>query len=1013
MPPHGRRRVSSLTAVVALFFLFTYTASAASAVLGIDLGTEYIKAALVKPGIPLEIVLTKDSKRKESAAVAFKSSRSNKDTTSFPERIYGGDALAIAARFPGDVYPNLKPLLGLHHSVEDVTTSYKERYPGLRAVQWEERGTIGFLSPSFDDNDEPFLVEELLAMELKNIRGNAVALAGKGSSIKDAVITIPPFYTAEEKAAVTLAAELAGLRVLALISDGLSIGLNYATSRTFQSINDGGKPEVHLVYDMGAGSATATVLKFQGRTVKDIGKYNKTIQEVQVLGTGWDRSLGGDALNQIIVDDMVTKFVEQPMVKTLGGDVGQIKKHGRTMAKLWKESERLRQMLSANTETSASFEGLWNEDVNFKYKLTRSEFEELSSAYSSRVELPLKRALASAKLGLNDIESVILHGGAVRTPFVSKQLEVVVGIADKLRTNVNSDEAAVFGAAFKAAGISPSFRVKDIRTSDSAGYAMGLQWTAEGKDRQQKLFVPGSLVSVEKQVPFKITEDFTFSFYEEVPSASGELTDRLVSTITTRNMTASVDQLIDKFGCIKTDISTVFAIRLSPIDGLPEVVRGTVSCETTAQKGGVVDGVKDFFGFGSKKGDQEPLKEENADTEATSASSEQATPNSSPKESKSSASSTADEAKSTEKAKETKKRTETIFVGFSTEPAGLAPPSLEHMQRIKDRLLAFDSSDRSRLKREETLNTLEAFTYKARDLLDDEGFITASTEKERTTIEEQFKSASEWLYGEGAEATREALKERLDGLHGLVDPVQKRKQEASSRPASVKALQESLNQTRAMVSVIKQQREAQSVAEEASSSAAAADAASTSQTTEAPSSTDDVFAGLDDELTTSSSTSSSTAPPSPPLFMYSEEDLKEVTDAQDGVQAWLDKKLAAQEKLSPTDDPVVLSSELSAKSKELNDMVMKLLTKQMNIPPKAKSKAKTKVKSAKTKSSKKGKPSISPDDILNEMPDASKITDEQISEAIAQQKSKASESTGKAKATEKSGPKEKVTHGEL
>ena len=1011
MPPHGRRRLSPLTAIVALFFLFSYTASAASAVLGIDLGTEYIKAALVKPGIPLEIVLTKDSKRKESAAVAFKSSRSKKDTTSFPERIYGGDALAIAPRFPGDVYPNLKPLLGLQYKGSDVVTNYQERYPGLRPVEWKERGTVGFQSPSFNDGDEPFLVEELLAMELKNIRGNAVALAGKGSSIRDAVITIPAFYTAEEKRAVALAAELAGLRLLAMISDGLSVGLNYATSRTFPSINDGGKPEIHLVYDMGAGSATATVLKFQGRTVKDVGKYNKTIQEVQVLGAGWDKSLGGDALNGLIVDDMITKFTDTPKFKALESNTQQVRGHGRTMAKLWKEAERLRQVLSANTETSSSFEGLFHEDVNFKYKLTRAEFEKLTSAHANRVETPLKQALASAKVSLADIESVILHGGVVRTPFVQRQLEAAVGSPDKLRTNVNSDEAAVFGAAFKAAGISPSFRVKDIRTSDSAVYAVSLKWTNEDKERQQKLFVPTSQIGAEKQVPLKVTEDFTFGLFEQAPSATGYLIDRPVLNVQTKNMTASVERLVEKFGCVKGDISTSFAIRLSPIDGLPEVVKGSVSCETTAQKGGVVDGVKDFFGFGSKKGDQEPLKADKDNDDVKSATSEETVAASSPKESKISSTSTAEDAKASEKPKETKKRIETIHIDFSAEAVGLPPPSPEHMQRITDRLGAFDSSDRSRLKREETLNTLEAFTYKARDLLDDEDFIAASTDKERNQIEEQFRSASEWLYGDGADATREALKERLDGLHGLVDPVQKRKQEASSRPAAVKALQEALNQTKAMVSVVRQQREAQSVAEEASSSAAAADAESASQTTIAPSSTDDGFGDLDDEPISSSTTT--TAAPSPPsMLMYSEEDLKEVTDSQDSVQAWLDEKLAEQGKLGPTDDPVMLSTELAAKSKDLNDMVMKLLTKSMKVPPK--SKPKPKVKTAKTKSGKKGKPSISPDDILNEMPDASKITDEQISEAIAQQKSKASESKGKAEATGKENKQgDNIPHGEL
>lgn len=1004
MPPHGKRRFSHLTTIISLLFLFATSASAASAVLGIDLGTEYIKAALVKPGIPLEIVLTKDSKRKEAASIAFKPSNSRVSASEgnvFPERIYGADALALSARFPSDVYPNLKPLLGLQFKDSEVVARYSGRHPGLRLVEGKDRGTIGFQSESFDTGAEPFLVEELLAMGLKNIRGNAAALAGKGSSIQDAVITVPSFYTAEERRAVILAADLAGLRVLALISDGLSVGLNYATSRTFPTINEGGKPEFHLVYDMGAGSTTATILRFQGKTVKDVGKFNKTVQEVQILGTGWDRTLGGDALNEIVMEDMIQKFLATGRMKTIGVDSKHIKEHGRTMAKLWKEAERIRQVLSANTETSSSFEGLFYEDVIFKYKLSRIEFESLASGYAMRVQSPITAALESAKLTLLDIESVILHGGAVRTPFVQKQLEEAIKSADKIRTNVNSDEAAVFGAAFKAAGISPSFRVKDIRTGDIAGYAFGLTWTSDGKERQQKLFVPTSQTGAEKQVSLKVTNDLSFTLYEQIPATTGLIEFPIVK-IQTLNLTSSVQQLTDKFGCMVADIKTQFTIRLSPTDGLPELVRGSVSCEAVEKKGGVVDGVKDFLGFGSKKSDQEPLNDDaNAKSSTTTFDGESSTI-SSPKESKTSdlgANKVADE-----KSKDVKPKTQTIYLDFLANPEGFPSLSTEKLQQIKDRLTAFDTSDRSRMKREETLNTLEAFTYKARDLIEDEGFILASTEKERTEIEEQFKSASEWLYGDGADASRENLKARLDHLRGLVDPVQMRKDESAKRPKEVKALQEALEQTKAMVSLISQNREAQSIADEIASSTSATDSSTdsttNSETTEPPSSsiTDD-FADLDDDsATTSSTTSSEPLPPPPPMPSYSADDLALLTEKQESVQKWLETKLAEQEKLSPTDDPAFLSSDLAAKSKELNQVVMKLLQRQMKMPARPKSsssrvkKSVTKTVTPKTSATESAEKvedtAASMDDIFKQMPGLDKVTQEEIAAAVKAQQTK-------------------------
>ena len=1023
MPLPGRRRLGSLTIIISVLFVFTSTAAAASAVLGIDVGTEYIKAALVKPGIPLEIVLSRDSKRKETAAVAFKPLRTRVNTTesdSYPERVYGSDAVALSARFPSDVYPNLKPLLGLK-LVDDLVADYKATYSGLQMVESGETGTIGFKSDCFVTGEAPWLIEELLAMELKNVKGNAEKMAGKGSRISDTVITIPPFYTAEERRAITMAAELAGLRVLSLISDGLSVGLNYATSRTFPAVNEGGKPEIHMVYDMGAGSTSATVLRFQGRNVKDVGKYNKTIQEVQVLGTGWDKTMGGDALNRVILDDMIEKIVSTTHMKNLNLLPEHIRSHGRTMAKLWKDAERIRQVLSANTETSTSFEGLYYEDFTFKYKLSRNEFEGLSSAYLSRVQMPIEEALKSAKLSLADLESIILHGGAVRTPFVQKQMEAFVKGSEKIRTNVNADEAAVFGAAFKAAAMSPSFRVKEIRAADNAVYPFSVAWTLDGKDRHQKLFIPTSQVGTEKQIPVKATEDFALSLTQQVSLDAPEF---LVSTIKTSNLTDSVKSLTGKYGCELNEISTKFAVRLSPTDGLPEIVGGFVSCEvldTGTRKGGVVEGVKDLFGFGSKKEDQEPLKEENdADSSISTSTTDSQASKTSSNTQRTTPDSAIEEAKIDEKSQELKKRTETIHLGLSSELNGALKVNPVGLDALRRRLDTFDKSDRSRVLREETLNNLEGYTYKIRDILEDDGIVAVSTESLRDSIETKSNEASMWLYGDGAEASRESLRARLDELRGLVEPIQRRKEEAAKRPDEIQKLKDALAQADTMVNVVKQQRETQLKAE--SESASKASESSKSQSIETPATVADEFAELDDDPAT---TSPSSNEPAPTMLtpIYSDEDLSAIADKQSAVQKWLDEKLVEQEKLTPIDDPIILSSDLSARSQEINDAVMNLLTKQMRVPPKPKPKKAKTTKSTKTtsitaegtgsKNAESGempKATTEPVGVPgDEGEDLHQVTQEEIDEAVAEQKSEAEKikKSPKPKATGKGKNKKK------
>lgn len=973
MSPPGRRKGPSCLYLLPLFvlLLFSTPALAASAVLGIDLGTEYLKAALVKPGTPLEIVLTKDSKRKEAATVAFKPSRAQAtDPEAFPERLFGGDAVALAARFPEDVYPNLKSFLGVPAD-DAIAKQYSSRHPGpllesfSRSGEAKGRGTAAFKSKVFGNEQEPFMVEELLAMEFQNLKANAESTMPKGSVVTDAVITFPAFYTAEEKRAVELAADLAGLRLLGLISDGLAVGLNYATGRTFDSVSEGAKPEYHLVYDMGAGSTTATVLKFQGRTVKDGAKRNKTVQEVQVLGTGWDSTLGGDMLNQLIVEDMITKFLERPKIKQFGLEQIHVKRHAKTMARLWKDAERIRQVLSANSQTSASFEGLYYEDVSFSYKLSRAEFEELVGEHTSRVSTPLVAALDSAGVTLGELESIILHGGAVRTPFVQKQLEVVAGGSSKIKTNVNADEAAVLGAAFKAAGLSSSFRVKEIRAGDTPGFAVGLKWTADGKERQQKLFTPASQVGVAKQVPIKLLEDFKLQFTQAV----GE-TDVPVTEVQMTNLTASVAQLKDKYGCAAANVSTVFTIRLSPVDGLPEISAGSVSCEAEGVKeGDFMGNVKGLFGFGSKKaGDQAPLNGDAEDDFSEDTSTVTPLPLDDPTSSGSTTSSTSSPSgtstKSAAKAVTPTPTTISIPLAFTTTPLGLNRSPTSQLPRIRARLAAFAASDRTLALRSEALNTLEAFTYRARDYLSDNSFVAVSSDKEREQLEQKLDAASEWLYGAGVDAKLKDFQDKLKELKAIVDPVLARKEEASKRDGAVRGVKDQLEQ---MASVIKMVESSISkAAEDAASAASSAISAGVESASlvvesavESATGTSENGDDLDDDPYSTSSTSSSVkarpsaspeAPFTPPA--YTTEDLTPLQKSYDSVKAWLDEKLALQEKLTPYDDPAVLVKELELRAKQLQTDATNLIMKNIRGMPGGGANGGKKPKSSSAKKSK-------------------------------------------------------------
>ncbi|KAJ6441806.1 Hsp70 family chaperone [Purpureocillium lavendulum] len=1004
------RRPSPLMVLLGAVFFLSANVFAAGAVLGVDLGTEYIKAALVKPGIPLEIVLTKDSRRKETSAVAFKPSNSPPKDGQFPERLYGADAMAIAARFPGEVYPNLKTLLGL--PVDDAAVKeYAARHPALQ-LQAHSRGSAAFKSNTLTAKEDAWLVEELLAMELQSVQKNAENAAGDGSSVRSIVLTVPTFYTTEEKRAVQTAAELAGLKVLSLVSDGLAVGLNYATSRQFPNINEGAKPEYHMVFDMGAGSTSATVMRFQSRNVKDIGKFNKTVQEVQVLGSGWDRTLGGDSLNYLIMDDMIAQFVESKGAKKASVTVAAVKSHGRAMAKLAKEAERVRQVLSANQNTHASFEGLYD-DVDFKYKLERADFEKMAEDYSERLAAAINNAIKMSGLEIADLTSVILHGGATRTPFVQKALEKLVGSSEKLRSNVNADEAAVFGAGFRAAELSPSFRVKEIRITEGPMYPAGLKWTAStGKVQRQRLWTASSpMGGPAKEMTFSEKTDFGITFWQQVGQE-----DRETKSLTTKNLTATVAAMKEKYPtCVETEIAFKVGVKLSPENGEVQVVRAAIECEAeVSEKDGFVGGVKNLFGFGKK--DQKPLKEEgdkaSEGSEETLKGEAESSAASSAAESTETATPPGTEAKAGEASDEAKPEVKTkqivsIPVDFVLEKTGVPVLTKAELTKSKDRLKSFAASDKARVQREEALNQLEGFTYKVRDLLEGETFIAMSTEKERTKLAEKASETSDWLYEDGVEATKEVLKAKLKVLQDIVEPIQNRVEEAAKRPELVSSLKSALNQTTHWLNDVRKQ------IADYEEKVASASAASASSTTSAPaeSATGD-FDGLEDEdpKAKKNDKAEETKETGPEAPLYKTEDLKDIDALCKSTAEWLSDMEAKQDALALTANPVLVSKDLLEKRQKLDKAGMDLAMKAMRSTFGNKKKAKGS-KSTGGKKKSKTKSADEPNNTIKFGDGSGKLTEEQLQEMMDKIKKMEDAKANEAKSETKSGAKPE--HDEL
>ena len=240
-------------------------------------------------------------------------------------------------------------------------------------------------------------VEVLVAMQLAYIRGLAADAAGRGERVQDVVVTVPAFFSQFERDAIADAVELAGLRLLAFVNDGAAVAVNYAMTRQFP------QQERHIVYDAGAASTRATIATFAGQGKKQDGTL------ITVNSVGYDRLAGGTELDRRLREILVGEFESKHGVR--------IRDDPKAMMKLWKEAERIKSILSANSEASArvrlafcaeslvslmvlpKVESVYN-DVDFSMKVTRQAFENICADMKLRFVQPIYDALDSANLTL-------------------------------------------------------------------------------------------------------------------------------------------------------------------------------------------------------------------------------------------------------------------------------------------------------------------------------------------------------------------------------------------------------------------------------------------------------------------------------------------------------------------------------------------------------------------------------------------------------------------------------------
>ncbi|KAG2143962.1 Hsp70 protein-domain-containing protein [Suillus cothurnatus] len=714
----------SLRKAVTFFVLFAaiFESSLAS-ILAVDYGSDWIKASLMKPGVPFDVLLNKDSKRKIQSSVAWK-----KD-----ERLFGSDAANIASRFPQDSFSSLKYLQGAPFNSNIVTY-----FTSISTAQISEtdRKTVALKQ---SDGTE-WSTEELVAMQLSYVKKLAEDLAGE--PVNEVILTVPPYFSQFERDSITDAIEIAGLRTLALVNDGTAVAVNYAMTRTFSTT-----PEYHVIYDAGASSTRATVVSF---VAAEDPKTKASYTQINVLGVGHDRNTGGTELDLRLRDILIDSFVSKHR--------RDIRKDKRGMAKLWKEAGRVKAILSANSDAMSTVESVAF-DIDFKTKVTRSEFENACEDLHSRFARPIYDALANAELSLGNISSVILTGGNSRTPMVQAAVKTAVG-EDRIALNVNADESAVLGAALYGASLSRQFKTKDIRVTDVLIHDIQASYLASNPGTRTihtAVLPAGSKHGARKTLTFKRKEDFSVVLNYPNEVMSGFPREILEAKIV--GIPEAIGNLTER-GAIDPVIKATVVLSESGFISVGDAIAyGEIKDDSLTGK------LKGLFGGG---GDQVPL---GTDVDEGA-----------PKDEK------MEKDKKDKAKKPLGKDRSTIPLEIEIVYNSQGPLSLLAKRAARERLRALDNMEMSRQLREEAHNTLEGYLYKLRDLLNDgpeTPFTKCSQPSERQTLSNKLSDTIVWLHEEGDTADTLQLWEKRSALEALEKPIVHRYKEIESFPQAL------------------------------------------------------------------------------------------------------------------------------------------------------------------------------------------------------------------------------------
>src|SRR2546422_893092 len=393
---------------------------------GIDLGTTNSVIAVMEGGEPV-VIPNSEGSRTTPSVVAF---------TKSGERLVGQLARRQAAVNPENTVSSIKRFMGRKFAEVD-----------------SERKIVPYdVKPGKDDRvvvkipnaEKEFTPEEISAMILQKLKADAEAYLGE--KVTDAVITVPAYFNDSQRQATKNAGQIAGLNVLRIINEPTAASLAYGLDKKAN--------ETILVFDLGGGTFDVSVL--------DVGDG-----VFEVKSTNGDTHLGGDDYDRRVVDWLAEEFKKQNGI--------DLKADRQALQRLTEAAERAKIELSSRLETTINLPFITADQTGPKHlemTLTRAKFESLTTDLTERCRGPFLAALKDANLIPQQIDEVVLVGGATRMPVIQQLVKNLLG-GKEAHKGVNPDEVVAVGAAIQAGVLKGE--VKDILLLDVTPLSLGVE----------------------------------------------------------------------------------------------------------------------------------------------------------------------------------------------------------------------------------------------------------------------------------------------------------------------------------------------------------------------------------------------------------------------------------------------------------------------------------------------------------------------------------------------------------